>query len=259
MDLGIAGRTAIVCGSSKGLGRACAAALAAEGVTVVVNGRDPVRVHQTAGELTEEFGATVLPVVADVATSDGRAALLAAAGSPDILVNNSAGPPPGSFAELSEDDWNRAVSGTLMSALQLIQAVLPGMRRRGFGRIVNIVSAMVATPLPAMGLSSGPRAALVAVSKGLSLECAPDGVTINNLLPYRIDTDRQVFMARRDAEAQGISYEQARQQISATVAAGRLGRPEEFGAACAFLCSRPAGYISGTALHLDGGTHPALL
>ena len=174
-------------------------------------------------------------------------------------MNNSAGPPPGSFLGLSDDDWDLAVQSNMLAAVFLIRALLPGMRERKFGRIVNIVSAMVTTPRAAMSLSSGPRAGLVAISKGLAHECAPDNVTINNLLPERFDTDRQVFMARRDAELHDISYEEARQRIAASVAAGRFGQPAEFGAACAFVCSDMAGYLSGNSIHLDGGTYPGLV
>ncbi len=259
MDLGIAGRHAIICASSRGLGRACAEALAAEGVDIVVNGRDPQRLAQTADELRQRFDVAVQAVVGDVTTEEGRTALLSAVGKPDILITNNAGPPPASFQSLSQDDWFRALDGNLVAALLMIRSVLDGMRERKFGRIINITSAMVATPRPHMTLSSAARAGLTAAVKGLSLEVAPDNVTINNLLPERFDTDRQRFMAERVMNAEGISYEDARRRQEQSIAAKRLGRPEELGATCAFLCSQDAGYITGNNIHLDGGSYPALL
>jgi len=259
MDLRIAGRHAIVCASSRGLGRACAEALAAEGVHVVLNGRDPERLESTADEFRSRFDVEVAAVAADVTTDEGRAALLAVCPDPDILVNNNAGPTPASFLTVEPDEWLRVLEANMVSALVLIRAVLPSMRERRFGRIINITSAMVTTPRPPMTVSAGPRAGLTAVCKAISLEVAPDNVTINNLLPERLDTDRQQFMARRDMELRGISYDEARRAMAESIAAKRLGRPEEFGAACAFLCSDLAGYISGTNLHLDGGSYPALV
>ena len=259
MDLGIAGRRAIVCASSRGLGRACAEALAAEGVHIAVNGRDAERLELTVSELRATFPVEVTGVCADVTTGDGRAALLAACPEPDILINNNAGPPPGAFASFEHEDWLSALESNLIAALLLTSAVVEGMRSRGFGRIVNITSAMVTTPRPAMALSSAARAGLTAALKGLSLEVARDNVTVNNLLPERFDTDRQRFMAQRVMDAEGITYEEARQRQEASIAAKRLGRPEELGAACAFLCSRYAGFISGNNLHLDGGSYPGLI
>jgi 3-oxoacyl-[acyl-carrier protein] reductase len=260
MDLGIAGRRAIVCASSRGLGLACAAALAAEGVHVVVNGRAPDRLEQTADELRRQFpDVSVTAVQGDVTTAEGRDAVLGACLDPDILVNNNAGPTPGPFLSKTYEDWMCAVEANMLSALSMIHAVLPGMQGRGFGRIVNITSAMVTAPHPIMGVSSGPRAGLTAVCKGLSREVAPYNVTINNLLPERFDTDRQVYMARRDAAQRGISLEEAHAAIAQTIAAKRLGRPAEFGATCAFVCSAYAGYMSGTNIHLDGGSYPGLV
>jgi 3-oxoacyl-[acyl-carrier protein] reductase len=259
MDLGIDGRRAIICASSRGLGRACAEALAAEGVNVVINGRDPITLEQTAGELARRFSVGVQHVSADVTTPAGRGALLAACPEPDILVNNNAGPPPGPFASLDHAAWLEALEGNLVAAVLLTAAVVEGMRARGFGRIVNVTSAMVTTPRPHMALSSAARAGLTAAVKALSLEVAVDNVTINNLLPERFDTDRQRFMAQRVMEAEGITYQQARHRQEQSVAAKRLGRPDEFGAACAFLCSNQAGYISGNNIHLDGGSYPGLI
>ena len=259
MDLQIAGKRAIVCASSKGLGRACAEALSGEGVHVVLNGRDRERLEQAAREIETATGSPVTPVVGDVTTAEGREALLAACPEPDILVNNSAGPPPGTFSSFEREDWTQALDANMVAPLLLIRSVLDGMRRRRFGRIVNITSAMVTTPRSPMGLSSGARAGLTAVVKGVSLDVARDGVTINNLLPERIDTDRQVFMARRAMERNGVDYEQARRRIAASIAAGRFGRPEELGATCAFVCSVQAGFMSGMNIHVDGGTYPALI
>ncbi|HWI71351.1 MAG TPA: SDR family oxidoreductase [Baekduia sp.] len=259
MDLGITGRTAIICASSRGLGKACALALAAEGVDVVINGRTQVTLDAATEEIRAAAGVAVTPVLGDVTTAEGRAALLDACPEPDILINNNAGPTPGPFLEKSHEDWLSALDGNMLAALALIRAVLPAMKARRFGRIINITSAMVTTPRPPMGISSGPRAGLTAVCKGLSIEVSPDNVTINNLLPERFDTDRQKFMAQRDVERLGIDYEQARANIIATIPAGRMGRPEEFGATCAFVCSAYAGYMTGMNIHLDGGAYPALV
>jgi 3-oxoacyl-[acyl-carrier protein] reductase len=259
MDLGISGRRAVICASSKGLGRACAEALLAEGVRVVINGRDPERLARTAEELRLNYRSEVVAVVADVTTSAGRRALLAACPDPDILINNNAGPDPGSFATFDEDDWIGALSANMVAPLQLVRAVMPAMIARKFGRIVNITSAMVTTPRPNMALSSGPRAGLTAALKGLSFELAPHNVTINNLLPERFDTDRQLQMAHVAMETQHIDFDEARRRQVASIAAKRLGRPEEFGATCAFVCSAFSGYLSGQNIHLDGGTYPALV
>ncbi len=259
MDLGINGRRAVICASSRGLGRACAEALAAEGVHVVLNGRNPETLARTLEEMAERFPGQVSAVAADITTPGGRDALLTACPDPDILVVNNAGPAPGSFAAFDEADWTRALDANMIAGLMLIRAVIGTMRARKFGRIINITSAMVTTPRPHMGLSAGARAGLTAVLKGLSFEVAPDNVTINSLLPERIDTDRQRFMAQRVMDAQGISYAEARRLQEQSIAAGRLGRPEEFGAVCAFFCAANAGFVSGANIHVDGGSYPALI
>lgn len=259
MDLGIEGRSAIVCGSSRGLGRACAEALAAEGVDVVISGRTAAYVEEAVGAIAVRGRGRATGVVCDVTTADGRAALLRAAPEPDMLVNNCAGPTPADFADVGEDAWRAAVDSNMLAPLLLTRAVIGGMRTRRFGRIVNITSAMVTTPRARMILSAGPRAGLTAVMKALSIEAARDNVTINNLLPERIDTDRQRFMAQVASEREGISLARARELQAESIAARRLGRPEEFGAACAFLCGALAGFISGQNLHLDGGSYPALV
>lgn len=259
VDLGIDGRRAIVCASSRGLGRACAEALAAEGVHLVINGRDTAHLEHAVAEIRGRFAVDLQPVCADVTTVDGRAALLEACPEPDILINNNAGPPPGPFSSFDHATWLAALEGNLLAPALLTAAVVEGMRARKFGRIVNITSAMVTTPRPGMALSSAARAGLSAALKGLSFEVVADNVTINNLLPERFDTDRQRFMAQRVMDAEGVSYEDARRRQEQSIAAGRLGRPEEFGAVCAFLCGRQSGYISGNNIHLDGGSYPGLV
>jgi 3-oxoacyl-[acyl-carrier protein] reductase len=259
VDLGIAGRWALVCASSRGLGRACAESLAREGVHVVVTGRTPVDVEAAAAELTAAHGVEAVPVVGDVATPDGRAALLAACPDPDILVTNNGGPPPRAALDADDEAWQGALAGHLLAPLALVRAVVPGMRRRGWGRVVAVSSAMVTTPHPFMALSVGPRTGLAGVLKGLSKEVAADGVTVNLLLPERIDTDRQRQMAGLTAAARGITVEAAYAEIAATIAAGRLGRPEEVGDACAYLCSAQAGFTSGQLLRLDGGSYGGLV
>lgn len=255
MDLGIAGRTALLTASSRGLGKACAAALAAEGVDVVINGRDRAVLAAAAGELRERFGVEATAVAADINTHEGRRSLLEACPDPDILVNNNWGPPPGNWEEFEYGDWLQAVEANMLAPIMMIRGVVSGMKQRRFGRIVNITSQMVKSPFSVMGLSAGARTGLTGAVKALSREVARFNVTINNLLPERIDTERQVYMARRRAEAAGISYEEARREMVESIAAGRMGRPEELGAACAFLCSDLAGYISGQNLQLDGGSY----
>lgn len=194
-------------------------------------------------------------VLADVNTAEGREKLLHACPDPDILVNNNWGPPPGNWAEFEYEDWLQAVESNMLAPIMMIKSVISGMRERRFGRIVNITSQMVKSPFPFMGLSAGARAGLTVASKALSREVARDNVTINNLLPERIDTERQVYMARQRAESSGMTYEAARQEIVESIAAQRMGTPEEFGAMCAFLCSDHAGYISGQNIQLDGGSY----
>jgi len=255
MKLGIEGRTAVVCGSSQGLGLACAQALAEEGVNVVLNGRDESKVAKAAERLREVARGSVTAVAADIATADGRDRLLATAPVCDILINNNGGPKPGYFADVDHDTWLQVLEANMIAPLMLTRSVLPSMKERRFGRIVNITSAMVKSPSPAMGLSTSARTGLTALCKAISREVVADNVTINNLLPERFDTDRQRFMAERMVREQGLSYEEARQRIVDTIAAGRLGQPREFGDACAFLCSAQAGYLSGQNLQLDGGSY----
>lgn len=261
MDLGISGRRAIVGASSQGLGRACAEALVAEGVHVVINGRDAAKLDGVAAEVRERAadGATVTPVAADLTTAEGRAALLAACPEPDILVTNNVGPKPGSIDEVSDDDLARALDLHYWAPISLLRAVLPGMRDRGFGRIVNITSAMVTAPSGFMVASAGARAGMTAVMKAVSRDAARFDVTINNLLPERIDSPRQLHVAEVEMARHGITFEEARARQAASIAAKRLGRPSELGATCAFLCSVHASYISGMNVHLDGGSYPGLV
>jgi 3-oxoacyl-[acyl-carrier protein] reductase len=259
MDLGIRDRHAIVAASSAGIGFACAHALAGEGVHVVLNGRDASRLEAAAGQLRREHPVTVTAVVGDIAAPTTVDELLAACPAPDILVNNNGGPAPGRFQDWDRDAWIAALDANMLAPLMLIRATVDGMVERRFGRIVNITSAMVRSPLAPMGLSSAARTALTSACKGLSRTVAAANVTINNLLPERIDTGRQRQMAELAATFKGITTDEAYEEMAATIAAGRLGRAEEVGAACAFLCSAHAGYISGQNLSLDGGSFPGVL
>ena len=259
MDLGLKGRTAIVCASSQGLGFACALALATEGCRVFINGRDETRLLAAATDLRRQSTSTITPVQADITTDAGRAALLAACPEPDILVNNNAGPPPGQLADWDHAAWIGALESNLIAAALLMRDTIPGMRARRFGRIVNITSAMVKSPHAVMGLSTAARAGLTALSKALSREAIIDNVTINNLLPERFDTPRQEFMAQRLMREQGITRDEARRQIADTLPAKRMGEPAEFGAACAYLCASQSGFMTGQNLQLDGGAYSGLV
>ena len=258
MDLGLKNKKAIVCASSRGLGRACAEALAREGVNVTIHGRNEIALQETF-DLCSTLGVEVNSVLGDMNEASTREALLAACPEPDILVTNNGGPPPGVIQDWDHDAWIGALESNMITHLLMIRSVLDGMVARQFGRIVNITSAMVKTPKAPMGLSTGARAGLTSVCKALSGEVAYANVTINNLLPERIDTDRQKFMATMQSERQGISSEEAYQQIAQTIAAKRLGKPEEFGDACAYLCSAQAGFISGQNLQIDGGSYEGLI
>jgi 3-oxoacyl-[acyl-carrier protein] reductase len=259
VDLGIRGKKAIVCASSKGLGRACATALAREGVDVTINSRDAARLEAAAAAIRAATGAEVRCVVGDIGAPETRAALLEACPEPDILVTNNGGPMPGRYQDFDRDAWIAALDANMIAPAEMIRAVIDGMVARRFGRIVNILSAMVKTPLAPMGLSSGARTALMSFCKGVSREVASANVTINNLLPERIDTERQRFMAELAAAMHGKTVDQAYDDIRASIAARRLGTPEEFGDACAYLCSAQAGFLSGQNLQLDGGSYAGIL
>ncbi len=221
---------------------------------MTINGLDPGNLDAAAAEI-EALGVEVTPVAADINTREGRERLLAACPDPDILVNNNWGPPPGDWLSFEYEDWLAAVEANMLAPIMMIRAVVPDMRRRRFGRIVNITSQMVKSPFSVMGLSAAARTGLTAACKALSREVAGDNVSINNLLPERIDTERQRYMASRRAESSGMTYDEARREIVESIAAGRMGTPDEFGRACAFLCSADSGYISGQNLQLDGGSY----
>jgi 3-oxoacyl-[acyl-carrier protein] reductase len=256
MDLGIAGRKAIVCGSSRGLGRACAERLAEAGCEVVVNGLNRERLEAAAGEMRKATGAKITAVAADVATADGQAALFAACPEPDILINNNAGPPFRDFRELDRQKMIDGVIANMVVAVELTQKVIDPMVRRKFGRIVNITSGSVKMPLVGLDLSSGARAGLTAFMAGVARSVAGANVTINFLLPGAFDTDRLRSNIEANAKKQGVPVDQAAAARAASVPAKRFGTPDEFGAACAFLCSAHAGYITGQNLLIDGGAFP---
>lgn len=253
MDLGISGRTAIVCASSKGLGRGCAQALAEAGCTVVINGRDAASLEATASQIRASTGATVISVAADVSSRAGQDALLAAAPEPDILINNNGGPPPKPFRDVSREALLEGVVQNMATPLELVQRVVDGMIARRFGRIVNITSASVLTPLTGLDVSSAARAGLTAFLSGVAREVAHANVTINNVLPGSFDTDRLKSGLSKMAAIKGVSVDAFAQQRRKDVPAGRFGEADEFGKLCAFLASAHAGYITGQNILIDGG------
>ena len=259
MDFGLRHRKAVVCGASKGLGRGCANALAGEGAEVVIAARTAAAIASAATEIAAEHGIDVTAVVADVTTADGRAKLLAACPDPDILVTNAGGPPPGDFRSWSRDDWIQAIDANMLSSIELIKATIDSMIERKWGRIVNITSHMVKSPIGFLGLSNGARAGLTGFVGGLARDVAQYNVTVNNILPGQFDTDRLRSNHAKFAAARGADPDEFRQSMMNQVPARRFGSPEEFGAACAFLCSEQAGYITGQNLLLDGGHFPGLL
>jgi 3-oxoacyl-[acyl-carrier protein] reductase len=256
MDLGIAGRRALVCAASKGLGRGCAQALSAAGVGVTLVARNEAPLRQAAAEIGGHTGHPVHWVLADITTAEGRAAALAACPDPDILVNNAGGPPPGDFRDWDRDAWIRALDANMLTPIALIKATVDGMIGRRFGRIVNITSAAVKAPIDILGLSNGARSGLTGFVAGVARNVARHNVTINNLLPGPFETDRlrSTFAVR--ASAAGQPYAVVYAAGKEANPAGRYGTPEEFGAACAFLCSAHAGFIVGQNLLLDGGAYP---
>lgn len=255
MDLGIAGRRAILLASSRGLGRACAESIAREGVHVVVNGRTCTDVDTAVAELRAAYDVEVSGVVGDSSTAEVHDALLAACAEPDIVLLNGEGPPPTPFSRLTDDALGAAFQQAVVGPVGFLQRVVPGMVERRFGRIVAVSSAMVKTPNPVMSLSHGTRLGLAGILKGLSKDVVAHNVTINQILPERFDTGRQQQMAELVMQFKGVSYDEARAEQIASIKAGRLGRPEEFGDAFAFLCSAQAGYLSGQSLQLDGGSY----
>jgi len=263
MDLGIAGKWALVCGASKGLGRGCALALVREGVHVVIVARGREALERTAAELAAQGGPSVqvLAVAEDITTAAGRAAVFAVPGGPgtafDIVVTNAGGPPPGDFREWDREAWIKAVDANMLTPIELIKATVDGMAARGFGRIVNITSSAVKAPIDILGLSNGARSGLTGFVAGVARSgIAAKGVTINNLLPGKFDTDRIAVTLKSAAEKTGKSVADLRQAQQAQIPAGRYGTPEEFGAICAFLCSRQAAYLTGQNILPDGGAYP---
>jgi 3-oxoacyl-[acyl-carrier protein] reductase len=259
MDLRIAGRKAIVCASSRGLGRACALALAHASCDVVINARDGNALESAADELRKATGATIHAVQADVATAEGQAALLAACPAPDILVNNNAGPPFRDFRQLTRAQMIDGVIANMVVAIELTQKVIDSMVAKKFGRIVNITSGSVKMPLAGLDLSSGARAGLTAFLAGIARSVAASNVTINFLLPGTFDTERLQSNIAANAKNKGISFDQAKAERMAAVPARRFGSPDEFGAACAFLCSAQASYITGQNILIDGGAFPGAM
>jgi 3-oxoacyl-[acyl-carrier protein] reductase len=255
MDLGIRGKTALVCAASKGLGKGCAAALAREGVNVVITARGRDELEKTSSEL-KAHGVKVVPVVGDITTAEGREAALKACPAPDILVNNAGGPPPGDFRDWDRDTWVKAVEANMITPILLIRAVVDGMIARKFGRVVNITSGAVKAPIPELGLSNGARTGLHGFIAGLSRTTVRHNVTINNLLPGPFETDRLRSNLEFNAKKLGKSAAELRKVRTEANPAGRFGTIEEFGDACAFLCSAQAGFITGQSLLMDGGHYP---
>jgi 3-oxoacyl-[acyl-carrier protein] reductase len=259
MDFGIRGKRALVCASSKGLGRGCAEALAAEGVELVLNARGADALEATAAAIRERHGVPVTAVAADITSEEGRAQVLEAAGPVDILVTNAGGPPPGLWSDWEREDFIKALDGNMLTPIALMKALLPGMIERGWGRVVNITSGSVKAPIPQLGLSNAARAGLTGYVAGTARQVAPHGVTINNLLPGIHATDRAVGLDGNVAKQQGITIEEAKAQREATIPARRYGTAEEFGATCAFLCSQHAGFIVAQNILADGGAINATL
>lgn len=257
MDLGIAGKWALVCASSKGLGKGCASALVAEGVNVVMTARTVADLEAAAAELRALGRAEVRTVAGDITTPEGRAAALAACPQVDILVNNAGGPPPGDFRDWGREEWVQALEANMLTPIELIKATVDGMAARGFGRIVNITSGAVKAPIDVLGLSNGARSGLTGFVAGLARSpIAARNVTINNLLPGAFDTDRLRKTLAAGAAKAGLDADQAMQRRLQAIPARRFGTAEEFGAVCAFLCSQQAGYITGQNWLLDGGAYP---
>jgi 3-oxoacyl-[acyl-carrier protein] reductase len=257
MDLGLKGKKAIICASSRGLGKGCAQALAEAGCDIVLNGRNETVLEETRAQLQNLYGVSVAAIAADVSTREGQEALLTACPNPDILVNNNGGPPRRDYSELDREALLEGVVQNFVTPIELIQAVVPGMKDRGFGRIVNITSLSVKMPIEGLDLSSGARAGLTAFLAGVCRQLAPHGVTVNNLLPGKMDTDRLKGGFERAAQQSGKSLEDVRAAQAAEIPARRFGSAEEFGQTCAFLCSRHAGYITGQNILMDGGLYPA--
>lgn len=259
MDLGIRGKRALVCASSKGLGRGCAEALAEAGVDLVLNARGAEALDATAAEIRSKWQVGVVTVAADITTDAGRALVLREAQGVDILVTNAGGPPPGMWSDWGRDDFIRALDANMLTPIALMQALMPAMMERGWGRVVNITSQSVKAPVAQLGLSNAARTGLTGFVAGTSRQVAEKGITINNLLPGIHDTDRAVSLDSGVVKAEGITMDEARRRRAATIPARRYGTSAEFGAACAFLCSVHAGFIVGQNILLDGGATNATI
>lgn len=259
MNLEIAGKKALVCAASRGLGRACARSLAREGVQVTLVARNAERLEETAEQIEKESKLEVTPVAADITTPKGRELALGACPDPDILINNAGGPPVGDFRDWERDDWIQALDANMLTAIELIKATVDQMIERRFGRIINITSMTVKAPIPVLGLSNGARAGLTGFVAGLARETVRHNVTINNLLPGPFETDRLQSLHEAAAAQSGQTFDEVRAEARAANPAGRLGDPDELGEACAFLCGAKAGYITGQNLLLDGGAFPGTL
>ena len=253
MDLGIKGKRALVCASSKGLGRGCAEALAEAGVNLVLNGRGVEALEATAAHIRDTYGVDVVAVAADVSTEEGRATLLKAAEGVEILVNNAGGPPPGLWSDWDRDDFIAALDANMLAPIALMKALMPGMIEKGWGRVVNITSGSVKAPIPQLGLSNSARAGLTGYAAGTARQVAQHGVNVNNMLPGIHATDRAISLDTGVSKAQGIDLATAKANREATIPARRYGTAAEFGAMCAFLCSQHAGFIVGQNIVLDGG------
>jgi 3-oxoacyl-[acyl-carrier protein] reductase len=256
MDLGIRGKTAIVCAASKGLGKGCAVSLAREGVNLVITARGMEALEQTASELRKSFSIEIKTVVGDITTDEGKSAVLKACPAPDILVNNAGGPPPGDFREWDRATWLKAIGANMLTPIELMKAVVDGMIARKFGRIVNITSSAVKAPIAELGLSNGARSGLTGFVAGLARRTVRDNVTINNLLPGAMWTDRLRSNVEFNAGKSGKSIEEVKRAREQAIPAGRFGTAEEFGDYCAYLCSAQASYITGQNLLIDGGNYP---
>jgi 3-oxoacyl-[acyl-carrier protein] reductase len=256
MDMGLRGKSALVCASSKGLGRGCAFSLAREGVNLVITARGKEALEKTAQEIRAATGAKVTTVACDITTEAGRALALAACPNPDILINNAGGPPPGDFRNWNRDTWIAALDANMLTPIELIKATVDGMIARKFGRIVNITSSSVKAPIEILGLSNGARSGLTGFVAGIARKTVAHNVTINNLLPGSFDTDRIRTTCETQAKNRGVSVEVIRKERMAQCPAGRFGDPAEFGDACAYLCSAQAGYVTGQNFLIDGGSYP---
>ncbi len=259
MDLKIQGKSAIICASSKGLGKACALALAAEGVNVLICGRNQEALDEAVVDIASAAEGEVQSVVADVTTEAGRDALFAVCSKPDILINNAGGPPPGDFRNWGQQEWFEAINANMFSAIDMIRRSLDGMKARRFGRIVNITSVAVKMPVTTLGLSNGARAGLTGFISGIAREPAQYNVTINNLLPGYIATERMWSVLEASARAAGQEPETFNETMFGSIGAKRPGDPDEFGAVCAFLCSQQAAYITAQNILMDGGLFPGTL